>query len=297
MPADDRDISSSEGDTTEAAATADISTEENTSASTSESASTQEEAPAEIYPDSDKVAAAYLSTDTSGLSDMELELYNIAVGVIDEIITEGMSHEDMCVAIHDYIVTHGTYDKGVLNVIGEQKPYSHLAYGFLTVGEGICSGYTMTFKMFADMLGIENIVVHGNALTKYEEHAWNMVKLEDGNWYHVDCTWDDFVPDEEGRPPFHIYMFLDDETLASDVHFWDRDAYPKAESMDLNYYKTHGLWFENEEDIRSYAAEARRTDAMYAEIAYPASLGYVNVPKLSYYRYQFEGYYVLIFIL
>lgn len=39
-----------------------------------------------------------------------------------------------------------------------------------------------------DMLGIENGTVSGEAGN--EQHIWNTVML-DGQWYHVDVTWDD----------------------------------------------------------------------------------------------------------
>jgi hypothetical protein len=37
-------------------------------------------------------------------------------------------------------------------------------------------------------MGIENVYIIGEASGN---HAWNLVKLDDGNWYWIDLTWDD----------------------------------------------------------------------------------------------------------
>ncbi len=277
---------------TPAESTTDTATEaavtENSTAASSEVPETKAE------PSSEKVAAAYLTGDLSQLTGEELTLLGAASYILGDIITPEMTQTQMCIAIHDYIVTHGTYDMGELAIIGQRKEYSHIAYGFLTEGEGICSGYTDTFKLLADMLRIENTVVTGTALAQREEHAWNMVKL-DGKWYHIDCTWDDFVPDEDGRPPFHIYTLVTDEVLDKSNHFWDKEAYPEA-SDSLNYYKLAGLWFENNEDIAAYVARMRDGINTYCEVAYPNGV-ILKVPKVSYYYYPMGDYNVAVFIL
>ena len=43
-----------------------------------------------------------------------------------------------------------------------------------------------------DRLSINNIIVQGIGANEQgqEHHAWNYVQLN-GNWYGIDCTWDD----------------------------------------------------------------------------------------------------------
>ena len=266
-----------------------------TEATTDASDKTSDEIEKESLPEpsSEKVVAAYLTGDLSQLTGEELTLLGSAAYILGEIITPNMTQFDMCIAIHDYIVTHGTYDKGELSIIGQRKEYSHIAYGFLTEGEGICSGYTDTFKLLADMLRIENIIVEGTALDS-QEHAWNMVKLND-KWYHIDCTWDDFVPDEEGRPPFHIYTLVNDAAMEANSHVWDRDAYPEATDS-LNYFEIADLWFDSNEDITAYVTSMRNGVNSHCEVAYPVGLD-IHVPKVSYYFYSMGDYNVAIFIL
>lgn len=58
---------------------------------------------------------------------------------------------------------------------------------------GLCEGYSRIFSLLLNYHGIDNIYVTGNAISKNrsEGHAWNMLKLDDGNYYFADATWDD----------------------------------------------------------------------------------------------------------
>lgn len=88
-------------------------------------------------------------------------------------------------AVHDYICENTVYsDKTAENVAG----YSyHSAYDALVKHEAVCSGYALLFQRFMDELNIPSYVfIDGNEVA----HAWNIVNV-DGNWYQVDCTWDD----------------------------------------------------------------------------------------------------------
>lgn len=44
-----------------------------------------------------------------------------------------------------------------------------------------------------------------------QNHAWNAIQI-DGNWYQVDVTWDDPVPDEKGRV-IYTYFNVTDEIM------------------------------------------------------------------------------------
>ena len=55
---------------------------------------------------------------------------------------------------------------------------------------GVCQGYALAFKYVMDMLSIDCIFARSDAMC----HGWNLVKV-DGNWYHIDLTWDDLGKD------------------------------------------------------------------------------------------------------
>lgn len=59
--------------------------------------------------------------------------------------------------------------------------------------EVVCEGYAKTFKAICDAYDVPCIIVTGQGVTSSgsEGHMWNYVRMDDGNWYLVDCTWDD----------------------------------------------------------------------------------------------------------
>ena len=58
--------------------------------------------------------------------------------------------------------------------------------------KGVCQGYALLALKMLRELGIETLYVVGEVNTG--PHAWNLVKV-DGEWYHLDTTWNDPVPD------------------------------------------------------------------------------------------------------
>ncbi len=88
-------------------------------------------------------------------------------------------------SIHDYIVNRVRY---------EETPCSHDAYGALVEGRATCSGFSRAFKLLCEHNKIPCVLVAGIGITQGErgEHMWCLVQMEDGLWYAVDTTWDDY---------------------------------------------------------------------------------------------------------
>lgn len=104
-------------------------------------------------------------------------------------------------------------------------------YGVLICHTGNCWGYSSTFQLFMDMLGIECITVYGTPNNGGVEHAWNMVRL-DGEWYCVDVAWDDPI----GGSPGHTYFNVTSEYLRKgSIHHWDEASVPEAAGTDYAY--------------------------------------------------------------
>ena len=87
--------------------------------------------------------------------------------------------------VHEWLVQNIAYDREHLND-GVQD--DHNLRGALLEGTAVCDGYAKTYALTLRKLGITGVLV----TSKDIGHAWNMVEL-DGNWYQVDCTWDDPV--------------------------------------------------------------------------------------------------------
>lgn len=222
----------------------------------------------DVY-DKEAVLEAYRTNNTSNLNDFNIQILDKLNSWIGEFYHDGMNDEDLVVAAHDYIVTHCLYDTSALSPFHKKAEYTDSPYGVMVNGYGICSGYTSTFQLLMDALGVECISVSGEALD--EEHAWNMVEL-DSKWYHVDCTWDDFVPDFETRMPFHMYLLVDDSTM-NISHIWDKSSAPSADSMDKYYLTKNGLYADSIDDLNRLISESKAQGHQHAEVVVPKNSG------------------------
>ena len=107
--------------------------------------------------------------------------------IVDGFTPSGDTMYDKLKSIHDFICETNTYVSG--------SPYCYSAYGALVDKKSVCEGYAEAFKLLCDKVGIDCIVVTGMSLpdsdNTLEAHMWNLVRMDDGEWYAVDVTWDD----------------------------------------------------------------------------------------------------------
>lgn len=102
---------------------------------------------------------------------------------------QGKNEIERVKMIYQFVIDRMEYvDGGLLK--------HHSPLGFVLEGEGVCQAYAVSMHMLLERAGIESRYIIGNIHEEFLNedesggHAWNMVKL-DGNWYHLDATWDD----------------------------------------------------------------------------------------------------------
>lgn len=186
----------------------------------------------ETFYDSSAVLEAWSSGDDSQLSESDLRILNVAKDTIRQQTNDAMSDYEKELAIHDWITKWSNFDYGIFDrsddgfTAGSDTPY-----GVLIDREAMCHGYSSTFQLFMDMLGIECITVFGTPDGDGVQHSWNMVKLE-GEWYCVDTAWDDPI----GGSPGHSYFNVTSESLRQgSIHRWDESSVPEAEGTKYAY--------------------------------------------------------------
>lgn len=136
------------------------------------------------------------------------------------VVTAEMTPEQKVRAIHDWIVTHVRYDDSLQH---------YTAYEALVEGTAVCQGYALlAYRMLKDA-GIDVRIVEGTVSSG--SHVWNMVRLG-SEWYHLDVTWDDPVPDRAGVAS-QGYFLKSDSQMRVD-HKWDETAYPAAKEANEN---------------------------------------------------------------
>lgn len=137
-----------------------------------------------------------------GLENDESTVPGKINSIITSVINDNMDDYHRALALHDWLVTNAEYD------------YTYTYYepeGVLLYGTGVCDSFAQAYRMLMNAAGVECIYVSG--ISNDDRHAWNLVKI-DGEWYHVDCTWD--------VGGSHEYFMLTDEQMES-THIWKRD--------------------------------------------------------------------------
>lgn len=159
--------------------------------------------------------------------------------------------------IHDYIVLHCEYDleladymdnNGGIIIGSELYNERYTAYSVLVNGTGVCDSYATAYRALMNAAGVECVYLSSTSMN----HAWNEVKL-DGEWYHVDCTWDDPVPDSFGESFRTYFLRTDVEMQELKHHSWTPVNYsststtyslmPRQSDITQKYDYANDLWY------------------------------------------------------
>jgi len=122
--------------------------------------------------------------------------FNNSVARYSEICFNGTnSTYDKVKNIHDMLCKNVVYTEDKSSEY-EQTPIDIFLpeyAGKLNKQEGVCEAYSKAFKILCMKANIPCMIAVGYGQWGNEggNHAWNMVKLDDGQWYAVDTTWDD----------------------------------------------------------------------------------------------------------
>ena len=149
---------------------------------------------------------------------------------VDEIVaqTASLSEYESELFFHDWIALNNYYDNTF------SKPHNHDAYGAIVDGVAVCEGYTRAMQVLLNKADITNYTVSGTSRNSDGEpvgHTWNVVQLDDGNWYQVDATWDDQGDKESDI--FYAYFNITTEQMKKD------HTIPGKEDEDFPNYVTY----------------------------------------------------------
>lgn len=156
------------------------------------------------------------------------------------------------------------------------------ADGPLLNGKALCEGYSKAFMYLCQKSGIECICVAGYS---GEDHMWNMIKL-DGEWYHIDVTWDDPLVAGGKQVIRYDYFCLNDEAVSADHTIRNYFPTPESTAVKYNYYEISGNT--KYSDVTSAfvalaykAAENYFNGVMYTEINADAAIMDALMAKVS----------------
>ena len=105
-----------------------------------------------------------------------------------DLVTDDMTDLEKALVLHDYLVSlvdypdnDGWYD--------DSETYSFESYQAVSVfrdHSAVCIAYATAYACLLNDCGVQAVTVTSDSMT----HEWTMVRIN-GEWYHVDVTWDD----------------------------------------------------------------------------------------------------------
>ena len=158
-----------------------------------------------------KIRLRYLTTQAE--AQEQLTYYN---DVLEEVVADipvNATEFDKVLYLHDYLVRNYAYDYEGLaeeNATGESVAVRDV-YQFFKGKVGVCQAYMLAMIALCEEAGISCLPVTSDEMS----HAWNLVEL-DGEWYHVDVTWDDAGGESSAVYPSYVsykYFLLSGEAL------------------------------------------------------------------------------------
>lgn len=130
----------------------------------------------------------------------------MAKDILEQIITRGMTEAEMVRAVYDFLTLNLTYTNEKYQN-GNSYPYASYTLETLLNRVGVCEGISVTFLYLLRQLQIECFGYVS------ETHAWNVVKLGDGDQhFFCDVTWD--LRERENGRRYQYYMLTERQMRA-----------------------------------------------------------------------------------
>lgn len=189
---------------------------------------------------------------------LQVEYYNKELDKIVALAENDWSDFEKALFAHDYIVNNFEYD--------DSYTYRDV-YNFFKKGTGVCESYTKLFTGIMKELGVYSTSLVAPQSDKMREpHTWNIVRI-DGEFYHLDTTWDDAMPN--GEVISHSNFLLSDKGIEKTEHYGytlnNGDVSPKCNStkyessfvnaVTSTFEYANGKWYfvgENSKDNKYY---------------------------------------------
>ncbi len=168
------------------------------------------------------ISDAYKSGDDSNLSDTDKKTLKTASDILKSIIKDGDSDYQKELAVYEWMYQNIGQGASTVVTLPAASGSDFTPQGVLVSKQAVCVGYATTFRMFMQMLGLECHIVHN------DYHSWDLVKLDDGCWYHVDI-----YTDVSSRTEFQNFNMTD--ATAQSGHDWDTAALPAANGVKYTY--------------------------------------------------------------
>ena len=165
-------------------------------------------------------------TDRAAYNEL---IYDSIAEYAGEVAGETSSYR-IALAFHDAIIYAIDYAYEDDGFTPQDDIWAHSILGVFEKQSGVCEAYARTFQLLLNCLDIENIFVTGES--NNQNHAWNLVQMDDGNWYWFDLTWND-TPDWMWGVCYNYFCVNDSQ----DVSWKDGNL----TNAGISFLETHSL--------------------------------------------------------
>lgn len=165
-----------------------------------------------------RVEAYYLTTP-----EQEKKMNDKVKRIVKENHLKKMTDFEKVYFVNKYIASHTEYSSNATDG-------GHSAYAVLFDHKAVCQGYALAAYRILTEAGVETKYITGQV--KDSNHAWNKVKVN-GEWYNLDITWNDPMPDRGDRYRLN-YFLISDQQLAKD-HYWKYRSENAATSKNYEF--------------------------------------------------------------
>ena len=211
----------------------------------------------------------YVQTYTYNQSEIQTFKGHLQTGIQNfkrKYIRPHMTDYEKVKVIHDYLVHTVIYDtKAEQNANPKHLNEASSVVGALLKGKAVCWGIASAFKLLCDACEIQSLVVVGDACLETEEgHAWNMAQI-DGEFYHIDVTWDIKIKGDISS--CYDYFNLNDRLMQVD-HKWNMGFYPSCNAYEYNYYYRNRFYVGKLEELTKFIASRLIAKKTYVSVKF-----------------------------
>ena len=156
-----------------------------------------------------------------------------------------MSDLEKTLLAHEFVVKRTHYNL--------KDNIAYTAGGVLGNGYAVCSGYADAMVVLLREVGVEVVTANSTSMN----HCWVYVNI-DGNWYHIDPTWDDTRAGSQSRNSHRYFLRNDNEfgsSMLGTAHYGWKCSGANATSNSTKYenwyvhdvagtmYYYNGMWY------------------------------------------------------
>lgn len=135
----------------------------------------------------------WLETNRDYIAGKDRAKYNSLIySAIEEYVISFEREESeymLTLGYHNKIIESIDYAYESDGVTAMSTTWAHSILGVFDGRGAVCEGYAKALQLLLTFSGVENYYVRG--IANGGGHAWNLIKLDDGEWYWCDPTWDD----------------------------------------------------------------------------------------------------------